>query len=300
MKVLILFKLEGNLKGIILLNLICINLKSYLSSVDIDLIIQSEKKIENIFFTKDNYRKIIYHSGYKDLWRMQNENNYDGIINLSKNPGYRIFQFLIKSPKKWSINRLQFNNSNILQTIEKEAKLAEKLTRKIAGNNFKIRTVPELGIKKIKLNNTTKVIDWILESSNLKRLSSLRYVFVYLNQINENCELGKIKKLICSLTSDRRFKIILIINGNNSFENNLIEEYQESKSVIMNFISNKDFHYFIKLSESAKLIVSNDAYLNLACKINEWNCLFLENNTLTNEPFEVINERVILYQKSVI
>ena len=83
------------------------------------------------------------------------------------------------SDRKIKISRKKFKNINDADDSEREKITAESVLKQINDDNFYQIKLPSLNVEEIKLLNTKKIINWILESSGQKKLEFLNFIFIF-------------------------------------------------------------------------------------------------------------------------
>ena len=91
-------------------------------------------------------------------------------------------------------------------------------------------------MEEIKLLNTKKIINWILESSGQKKLEFLNFIFIYFRVNNPTSQIKKVNNLIEEILRNTNHKVILTIDNS---EKEIIKLVQKkikiNKNIILNF-----------------------------------------------------------------
>jgi len=300
LKILLIHKAETKLGGSLLLRILSENIKNVTLSKNIqfDLIQLGVEINENVFFRVNDFNKIFYTPSFIDLWKKRKKIRYNLIVNLD-NSFYSFFCYwIIYSDRKIKINRRVFKKIDGINSSESETILAENILTQINHNNYYQIKLPSLNVKKIKLLNTKKVINWILESSGQKKLQFLNFIFIYFRIDNPLSEIKKIDELIDKILRNSNQKIILMIENS---EKKIIKLVQKrikiNKNIIFNFLNYNDIYYSIKFCQKSKTTITNVEYMSMICGVMNCNYIFPNTRKLTNNNISFISERLNYYSE---
>ena len=304
MKILILHRVNPPLQGFVLLNLVYNQLAKTLppKELEIDLILENGKDSSNIFYQDEWFKNIEFQPGFKDIWNRKNR-HYDLVLNLTLTPFSLLYYYIAKGTNKQTlhwINRKKISSTN---NYDLETALAKKMIHKISDKAMVAIDLPTLNIDKEKLNNTEKLIDWLLRSENLKPLSFSDYLLIYIED-RQNIEMIEaIEKIIYTVLGQKKFKVILVLErvGKSKEEIKRIQRLNEiqHKNFYVNFIDYNDLYYLVKFAEKSVLTITDSVYLNTIGEVKNWRMLYLENKKLNNTEMNSVIERVSYHLKNL-
>ena len=298
MKILIIQRVNPPLQGFILLNLIYNQLvKSHTKEdLEIDLMLENSKDLSNVFFQNKWFNSILFTAGLKDLWDRKNI-TYDLVINLAQSPFSVLYYYISKGRNKQTLHWLNRKKITATNDYDLESVLAKRMIKKISDKDLVDIDAPTLNIEKEKLENTEKLIDWLLRSENKKPLSYSDYVFIYLKDNQELQTIAAIIKMIDTVLNQKKFKVILVLKKGvkSTDDKSLIKSLKniEHKNLLLNFKDYNDLYYLIKFAEKTILSITDSSYLNSIGEAKKWRILYMEKKTLnkseTNRAIERIN-----------
>ena len=300
MRILLIHKAKSKLEGSLLLRILCDNIKNLTHSkkIKFDLIQLGVKIDENIFLKINDFKRTFFAPNFIDVWKNRKKFKYDLIVNLD-NSLYSFFCYwIIHSDRKIKINRRVFKKIDGINSSENETILAENILTQINHNNYYQIKLPSLNAKKIKLLNTKKVINWILESSGQKKLEFLNFIFIYFRINNPISDIKKVNNLIEEILRNTNHKIILTIDNS---EKKIIKLVQKkikiNKNIILNFLASNDIYYSLKFCQKSKTTITNIGYMSVICDVIGCNYIFRKTRKLTNKNISFISEHINYYSE---
>ncbi|MDB4285234.1 hypothetical protein N9883_01830 [Flavobacteriaceae bacterium] len=304
MKILILHRVNPPLQGFVLLNLVYNQLAKTLppKELEIDLILENGKDSSNLFYQDEWFKNIEFQPGFKDIWNRKNR-HYDLVLNLTLTPFSLLYYYIAKGTNKQTLHWINRKKLSATNNYDLETALAKKMIHKISDKAMVAIDLPTLNIDKEKLNNTEKLIDWLLRSENLKPLSFSDYLLIYIED-RQNIEMIEaIEKIIYTVLGQKKFKVILVLErvGKSKEEIKRIQRLNEiqDKNFYVNFIDYNDLYYLVKFAEKSVLTISDSVYLNTIGEVKNWRMLYLENKKLNNTEMNSVIERVSYHLKNL-
>lgn len=304
MKILILHRVNPPLQGFVLLNLVYNQLAKTLppKELEIDLILENGKDSSNLFYQDEWFKNIEFQPGTKDIWNRKNR-HYDLVLNLTLTPFSLLYYYIAKGTNKQTLHWINRKKLSATNNYDLETVLAKKMIHKISDKAMVAIDLPTLNIDKEKLNNTEKLIDWLLRSENLKPLSFSDYLLIYIED-RQNIEMIEaIEKIIYTVLGQKKFKVILVLErvGKSKEEIKRIQRLNEiqDKNFFVNFIDYNDLYYLVKFAEKSVLTITDSVYLNTIGEVKNWRMLYLENKKLNNTEMNSVIERVSYHLKNL-
>ena len=304
MKILILHRVNPPLQGFVLLNLVYNQLAKTLppKELEIDLILENGKDSSNLFYQDEWFKNIEFQPGFKDIWNRKNR-HYDLVLNLTLTPFSLLYYYIAKGTNKQTLHWINRKKLSATNNYDLETVLAKKMIHKISDKAMVAIDLPTLNIDKEKLNNTEKLIDWLLRSENLKPLSFSDYLLIYIED-RQNIEMIEaIEKIIYTVLGQKKFKVILVLErvGKSKEEIKRIQRLNEiqDKNFYVNFIDYNDLYYLVKFAEKSVLTITDSVYLNTIGEVKNWRMLYLENKKLNNTEMNSVIERVSYHLKNL-
>lgn len=304
MKILILHRVNPPLQGFVLLNLVYNQLAKTLppKELEIDLILENGKDSSNLFYQDEWFKNIELQPGFKDIWNRKNR-HYDLVLNLTLTPFSLLYYYIAKGTNKQTLHWINRKKLSATNNYDLETALAKKMIHKISDKAMVAIDLPTLNIDKEKLNNTEKLIDWLLRSENLKPLSFSDYLLIYIED-RQNIEMIEaIEKIIYTVLGQKKFKVILVLErvGKSKEEIKRIQRLNEiqDKNFYVNFIDYNDLYYLVKFAEKSVLTITDSVYLNTIGEVKNWRMLYLENKKLNNTEMNSVIERVSYHLKNL-
>lgn len=304
MKILILHRVNPPLQGFVLLNLVYNQLAKTLppKELEIDLILENGKDSSNLFYQDEWFKNIEFQPGTKDIWNRKNR-HYDLVLNLTLTPFSLLYYYIAKGTNKQTLHWINRKKLSATNNYDLETALAKKMIHKISDKAMVAIDLPTLNIDKEKLNNTEKLIDWLLRSENLKPLSFSDYLLIYIED-RQNIEMIEaIEKIIYTVLGQKKFKVILVLErvGKSKEEIKRIQRLNEiqDKNFYVNFIDYNDLYYLVKFAEKSVLTITDSVYLNTIGEVKNWRMLYLENKKLNNTEMNSVIERVSYHLKNL-
>ncbi len=304
MKILILHRVNPPLQGFVLLNLVYNQLAKTLppKELEIDLILENGKDSSNLFYQDEWFKNIEFQPGFKDIWNRKNR-HYDLVLNLTLTPFSLLYYYIAKGTNKQTLHWINRKKLSATNNYDLETALAKKMIHKISDKALVAIDLPTLNIDKEKLNNTEKLIDWLLRSENLKPLSFSDYLLIYIED-RQNIEMIEaIEKIIYTVLGQKKFKVILVLErvGKSKEEIKRIQRLNEiqDKNFYVNFIDYNDLYYLVKFAEKSVLTITDSVYLNTIGEVKNWRMLYLENKKLNNTEMNSVIERVSYHLKNL-
>ena len=304
MKILILHRVNPPLQGFVLLNLVYNQLSKTLppKELEIDLILENGKDSSNLFYQDEWFKNIEFQPGFKDIWNRKNR-HYDLVLNLTLTPFSLLYYYIAKGTNKQTLHWINRKKLSATNNYDLETALAKKMIHKISDKDLVAIDLPTLNIDKEKLDNTEKLIDWLLRSENLKPLSFSDYLLIYIED-RQNIEMIEaIEKIIYTVLGQKKFKVILVLErvGKSREEIKRIQRLNEiqHKNFYVNFIDYNDLYYLVKFAEKSVLTITDSVYLNTIGEVKNWRMLYLENKKLNNTEMNSVIERVSYHLKNL-
>jgi len=304
LKILILHRVNPPLQGFVLLNLVYNQLAKTLppKELEIDLILENGKDSSNLFYQDEWFKNIEFQPGFKDIWNRKNR-HYDLVLNLTLTPFSLLYYYIAKGTNKQTLHWINRKKLSATNNYDLETVLAKKMIHKISDKAMVAIDLPTLNIDKEKLNNTEKLIDWLLRSENLKPLSFSDYLLIYIED-RQNIEMIEaIEKIIYTVLGQKKFKVILVLErvGKSKEEIKRIQRLNEiqDKNFYVNFIDYNDLYYLVKFAEKSVLTITDSVYLNTIGEVKNWRMLYLENKKLNNTEMNSVIERVSYHLKNL-
>ena len=304
MKILILHRVNPPLQGFVLLNLVYNQLAKTLppKELEIDLILENGKDSSNLFYQDEWFKNIEFQPGFMDIWNRKNR-HYDLVLNLTLTPFSLLYYYIAKGTNKQTLHWINRKKLSATNNYDLETALAKKMIHKISDKAMVAIDLPTLNIDKEKLNNTEKLIDWLLRSENLKPLSFSDYLLIYIED-RQNIEMIEaIEKIIYTVLGQKKFKVILVLErvGKSKEEIKRIQRLNEiqDKNFYVNFIDYNDLYYLVKFAEKSVLTITDSVYLNTIGEVKNWRMLYLENKKLNNTEMNSVIERVSYHLKNL-
>ena len=304
MKILILHRVNPPLQGFVLLNLVYNQLAKTLppKELEIDLILENGKDSSNLFYQDEWFKNIEFQPGFKDIWNRKNR-HYDLVLNLTLTPFSLLYYYIAKGTNKQTLHWINRKKLSVTNNYDLETALAKKMIHKISDKAMVAIDLPTLNIDKEKLDNTEKLIDWLLRSENLKPLSFSDYLLIYMED-RQNIEMIEaIEKIIYTVLGQKKFKVILVLErvGKSKEEIKRIQRLNEiqDKNFYVNFIDYNDLYYLVKFAEKSVLTITDSVYLNTIGEVKNWRMLYLENKKLNNTEMNSVIERVSYHLKNL-
>jgi len=304
LKILILHRVNPPLQGFVLLNLVYNQLAKTLppKELEIDLILENGKDSSNLFYQDEWFKNIELQPGFKDIWNRKNR-HYDLVLNLTLTPFSLLYYYIAKGTNKQTLHWINRKKLSATNNYDLETALAKKMIHKISDKAMVAIDLPTLNIDKEKLNNTEKLIDWLLRSENLKPLSFSDYLLIYIED-RQNIEMIEaIEKIIYTVLGQKKFKVILVLErvGKSKEEIKRIQRLNEiqDKNFYVNFIDYNDLYYLVKFAEKSVLTITDSVYLNTIGEVKNWRMLYLENKKLNNTEMNSVIERVSYHLKNL-
>lgn len=304
MKILILHRVNPPLQGFVLLNLVYNQLAKTLppKELEIDLILENGKDSSNLFYQDEWFKNIEFQPGTKDIWNRKNR-HYDLVLNLTLTPFSLLYYYIAKGTNKQTLHWINRKKLSATNNYDLETALAKKMIHKISDKAMVAIDLPTLNIDKEKLDNTEKLIDWLLRSENLKPLSFSDYLLIYIED-RQNIEMIEaIEKIIYTVLGQKKFKVILVLErvGKSKEEIKRIQRLNEiqDKNFYVNFIDYNDLYYLVKFAEKSVLTITDSVYLNTIGEVKNWRMLYLENKKLNNTEMNSVIERVSYHLKNL-
>jgi len=304
LKILILHRVNPPLQGFVLLNLVYNQLAKTLppKELEIDLILENGKDSSNLFYQDEWFKNIEFQPGFKDIWNRKNR-HYDLVLNLTLTPFSLLYYYIAKGTNKQTLHWINRKKLSATNNYDLETALAKKMIHKISDKALVAIDLPTLNIDKEKLDNTEKLIDWLLRSENLKPLSFSDYLLIYIED-RQNIEMIEaIEKIIYTVLGQKKFKVILVLErvGKSKEEIKRIQRLNEiqDKNFYVNFIDYNDLYYLVKFAEKSVLTITDSVYLNTIGEVKNWRMLYLENKKLNNTEMNSVIERVSYHLKNL-
>lgn len=304
MKILILHRVNPPLQGFVLLNLVYNQLAKTLppKELEIDLILENGKDSSNLFYQDEWFKNIEFQPGFKDIWNRKNR-HYDLVLNLTLTPFSLLYYYIAKGTNKQTLHWINRKKLSATNNYDLETALAKKMIHKISDKDLVAIDLPTLNIDKEKLDNTEKLIDWLLRSENLKPLSFSDYLLIYIED-RQNIEMIEaIEKIIYTVLGQKKFKVILVLErvGKSKEEIKRIQRLNEiqDKNFYVNFIDYNDLYYLVKFAEKSVLTITDSVYLNTIGEVKNWRMLYIENKKLNNTEMNSVIERVSYHLKNL-
>jgi hypothetical protein len=304
LKILILHRVNPPLQGFVLLNLVYNQLAKTLppKELEIDLILENGKDSSNLFYQDEWFKNIEFQPGFKDIWNRKNR-HYDLVLNLTLTPFSLLYYYIAKGTNKQTLHWINRKKLSATNNYDLETALAKKMIHKISDKAMVAIDLPTLNIDKEKLDNTEKLIDWLLRSENLKPLSFSDYLLIYIED-RQNIEMIEaIEKIIYTVLGQKKFKVILVLErvGKSKEEIKRIQRLNEiqDKNFYVNFIDYNDLYYLVKFAEKSVLTITDSVYLNTIGEVKNWRMLYLENKKLNNTEMNSVIERVSYHLKNL-
>jgi len=304
LKILILHRVNPPLQGFVLLNLVYNQLAKTLppKELEIDLILENGKDSSNLFYQDEWFKNIEFQPGTKDIWNRKNR-HYDLVLNLTLTPFSLLYYYIAKGTNKQTLHWINRKKLSATNNYDLETALAKKMIHKISDKAMVAIDLPTLNIDKEKLDNTEKLIDWLLRSENLKPLSFSDYLLIYIED-RQNIEMIEaIEKIIYTVLGQKKFKVILVLErvGKSKEEIKRIQRLNEiqDKNFYVNFIDYNDLYYLVKFAEKSVLTITDSVYLNTIGEVKNWRMLYIENKKLNNTEMNSVIERVSYHLKNL-
>ncbi|MDC0643417.1 hypothetical protein OAP39_02340 [Flavobacteriaceae bacterium] len=304
MKILILHRVNPPLQGFVLLNLVYNQLAKTLppKELEIDLILENGKDSSNLFYQDEWFKNIEFQPGFKDIWNRKNR-HYDLVLNLTLTPFSLLYYYISKGTNKQTLHWINRKKLSATNNYDLETALAKKMIHKLSDKALVAIDLPTLNIDKEKLDNTEKLIDWLLRSENLKPLSFSDYLLIYIED-RQNIEMIEaIEKIIYTVLGQKKFKVILVLErvGKSKEEIKRIQRLNEiqHKNFYVNFIDYNDLYYLVKFAEKSVLTITDSVYLNTIGEVKNWRMLYIENKKLNNTEMNSVIERVSYHLKNL-
>ena len=304
MKILILHRVNPPLQGFVLLNLVYNQLAKTLppKELEIDLILENGKDSSNLFYQDEWFKNIEFQPGFKDIWNRKNR-HYDLVLNLTLTPFSLLYYYIAKGTNKQTLHWINRKKLSATNNYDLETALAKKMIHKISDKALVAIDLPTLNLDKEKLDNTEKLIDWLLRSENLKPLSFSDYLLIYIED-RQNIEMIEaIEKIIYTVLGQKKFKVILVLErvGKSKEEIKRIQRLNEiqDKNFYVNFIDYNDLYYLVKFAEKSVLTITDSVYLNTIGEVKNWRMLYIENKKLNNTEMNSVIERVSYHLKNL-
>ena len=304
MKILILHRVNPPLQGFVLLNLVYNQLAKTLppKELEIDLILENGKDSSNLFYQDEWFKNIEFQPGFMDIWNRKNR-HYDLVLNLTLTPFSLLYYYIAKGTNKQTLHWINRKKLSATNNYDLETALAKKMIHKISDKAMVAIDLPTLNIDKEKLNNTEKLIDWLLRSENLKPLSFSDYLLIYIEDRQNIDMIEAIEKIIYTVLGQKKFKVILVLErvGKSKEEIKRIQRLNEiqDKNFYVNFIDYNDLYYLVKFAEKSVLTITDSVYLNTIGEVKNWRMLYIENKKLNNTEMNSVIERVSYHLKNL-
>ena len=302
MRVLLIHKAKSKLEGSLLLRILCDNIKNLNlpKKIQFDLIQLGLEINENIFLKINDFNRIFFTPSFIDVWKNRKKFRYNLIINLDNSLHSFFYYWILHSDRKIKISRNTFKNINDADDSERETIAAESVLKHLNDDNFYQIKLPSLNVEKIKLLNTKKIINWILESSGQKKLEFLNFIFIYFRINNPISEIKKINNLIEEILRNTNHKIILTIDNSEKEIINLVQKkIKINKNIILNFLASNDIYYSLKFCQKSKTTITNIRYMCVICDVYGCNYIFPKKSELTNRNISLISEHINYYSERV-
>lgn len=300
MRVLLIHKAKSKLEGSLLLRILCDNIKNLIlpKKIQFDLFQLGIEMNENIFLKINDFNRTFFAPNFINVWENRKKFRYDLILNLD-NSLYSFFCYwILHSERKIKINRRVFKKIDGINSSDSETILAENILTQINHNNYYQIKLPSLNVKKIKLLNTKKIINWILESSGQKKLEFLNFIFIYFQINNPTSEIKKVNNLIEKILRKTNHKIILTIDNS---EKKIIKLAKKTikinKNMILNFLESNDIYYSLEFCQKSKTTITNIGYMSVICDVIGCNYIFPKKTKLTNKNISFISEQINYYSE---
>tara|TARA_B100001029_G_scaffold179704_1_gene190440 strand:- start:541 stop:1452 length:912 start_codon:yes stop_codon:yes gene_type:complete len=300
LRILLIHKAESKLEGSLLLRILCDNIKNLIlpKKIQFDLIQLGVEMNENIFLKINDFNRISFAPSFIEVWKIRKKFRYNLIINLDKSLYSFFCYWILYSDRKIKISRNTFKNINDADVSERETKAAESVLNQINDDNFYQIKLPSLNVEKIKLLNTKKIINWILESSGQKKLEFLNFIFIYFRINNPISDIKKVNNLIEEILRNTNHKIILTIDNSEKKIIKLVKKKTKiNKNIILNFLASNDIYYSIKFCQKSKTTITNIGYMSVICDVIGCNYIFPKTTKLTNKNISFISEQINYYSE---
>ena len=302
MRVLLIHKAKSKLGGSLLLRMLCDNIKNLIlpKKIQFDLIQLGVEINQNVFLKINDFNRIFFAPNFIDLLKNRKKFRYNLIINLD-NSLYSFFCYwVLYSDRKIKISRKKFKNINDADDSEREKITAESVLKQINNDNFYQIKFPSLNVEEIKLLNTKKIINWILESSGQKKLEFLNFIFIYFRIDNPISQIKKVNNLIEEILRNTNHKVILMIDNSEKEIIKLVQKkIKNNKNIILNFLASNDIYYSLKFCQKSKTTITNIGYMCVICDVIGCNYIFPKENELTNKNISFISEHINYYSEKV-
>lgn len=242
--------------------------------IDFDLVFIRKLKGKNIFFNESKFKNIFNLSFLNyftnDSAAIKNT-QYEHVINLS--PGF-FSQFILKRMKskekvsapfilkKYFFNERFFNRKTIDTLCGRVLNSFSKITSK-GGQN------PTVQIDSEKYQRVFEITNWLLKSSNNQPLGNNSFCFFYLKK-TENSAIIKEEFLFNYLKSLIASNILTLIvleeHHKSSFQDLIVDHFENEPKIIPNFVANNDSDYLYLFIKNARFVITNDETVDIASK----------------------------------
>ena len=270
--------------------------------LEIDLVLENGKNSTNVFYQEKWFKNIVFQPGFTDVWNRK-KLTYDLILNLTQTPFSLLYYYFTKGKHKENLHWVKRKKLGMANDYDLESALAKKISYKISDNDSIPSMLPTINIEREKLDNTEKLIDWLLQSENLKPLSFSNYVFLYLDKNQETLMLEGIEKMIYAVLNQKKFKVLVVLEkGSKSKEEQpLMQRLKkiEDTNFFLNFIEYNDLYYLVKFAEKTILSITDSHYLNTIGEVKNWRVLYLDKKTLNRSEMNRAIERVNYHLKNL-
>ena len=305
MKILIIHKANSNLEGDVLLHLVYENMGAafHNDSLEIELLSLGVSLDENIFYSPDAFKKIHRPTSLFYFIKNRKTVDYDLLINLSTDFMPLIYDLWVKAKRKKRVSKSLSKKLKEISVAEREKILAEKILHDLVNSDNVLASLQSnLNLKNDKLAKTSELINWILESTNHKPLKAFRYIYMHVKIDKGSPSSGEVISLLKELIEGRNIKIIVILENDSFYDQTKkkllsIPTSTNQSPFILDFLSYKDFYFWLVFAGEAVCTITNNSLLELVCNINEWPLISSQKETLTKTDINDLNKRLKYYLK---
>jgi hypothetical protein len=252
LKYLIIFDGKNYLSNLLLLNIIVEKILRQKLSNEIILLCLNFEIIDSLYFKKENVSNIINLKGLKSIYSSIKELNSDKskkiIINISSSNYIKLYLFFIKRIKN------KYNPGTKINTTFSELDFNFNITKQ------KSKYLVEY-LSKTEIRKTNEYINWILTSSNNKKIDKLRFIYVLLDTNYLEYKRKEIQILSEYISSKNTLKIIFsFYNYNKTIVNNFLKsiDLNIKSKILTNKFLTSDKNFKVNLLSNSKIFITDD------------------------------------------
>ncbi len=252
MKYLIIFDGKNYLSNLLLLNIIVEKILRQKLSNEIILLCLNFEIIDSLYFKKENISNIINLKGLKSIYSSLKELNSDKskkiIINISSSNYIKLYLFFIKRIKN------KYTPGTKINTTFSELDFSLNITKQ------KSKYLVEY-LSKTEIRKTNEYINWILTSSNNKKIDKLRFIYVLLDTNYLEYKRKEIQILSEYISSKNTLNIIFsFYNYNKTKVNNFLEsiDLNIKSKILTNKFLTSDKNFKVNLLCNSKIFITDD------------------------------------------